>query len=371
MHSRRPLVRHRWLFLLRQLRPVNQHTRHLLHGRDHPMKTCTCHLSSDARVKSASRRSWQLACSVLCLLSLSIAGCKGAKASAARNPAGTLPVGCSMVAHLKPSELGPIGTLFGRLLAAPVSRIKLPGLDLNRGVNEVTFCRLPAPASESLSPEFVMLISGGLPSGFMQQLAEAQHQKAEIDPVARVPVLGHERLWLARRSTDGQFGELVLASNRDSLRTTLVGPAGSYTRDGSSPLAVVMMRGELERISTVASATSTRNADGSRLGVAREVRVNLSPSGDDLTARFVIGDAASAQRLTALVQPALSAFMRQAAGPSSQADVSVSVQDGDTVAHVHLPKGSIESLIQRAIAMKGQIGFAPKPFNAPPSYWEG
>ena len=304
----------------------------------------------------------------LCLLSILAVGCKASGAAARQNSPGTLPEGCSIVAHLKPSELGTLGTLLGRLMSTPVSRIAVPGLDLNHGANEVTFCRLAAPVN-AVSQQFVVLVSGGVKADFMKRVADLQHLTLERDTVARVPVLGHDRLWLARRGSDGESGELVLASQLDVLRATLVGPAGVYTRGDASPFSMVISRGELERITTVASASSTRNADGSRLGVAREVQFNLSPSGDDLTARFVVGDAASARRLTELVQPALASLIRQSAGSFAhdQPDVSVSVEAGDAVARVHLPKGSIESLIQRATAMKGTMGFAQKSLRTPPS----
>jgi hypothetical protein len=294
------------------------------------------------------------------------AGCKSKPDLPAHNPDGALPTGCSVVAQLRPDRLGQAGAALSRLLSAPVGGVQIPGLDLSSGFAELSLCRLgPGSSKDAKAPAhapFVIGVRGGLQADFMSKLAELQHQTLEPDPALGVPVLGRDKLWLARRGVRGESGELVIASDRDALRATLAGPPGAYAGDAASPFFVILGHDELAHITSLASAGAV-DPNGARLD-AREVRLSLSPAQDSLSVRFVLEDAAAAQALAPRVRPVLEAVARQITGGTSAASslsetaVSVVVEGKDVLARVPLPPGSVGSLLERATALKGRIGFS-------------
>lgn len=272
------------------------------------------------------------------------AGCDrhpGAASTARLNAEGTVPPGCVVLADLYPARLGALAASADALMTSPARRhLELAGVDLSRDVRQVTLCQFGATPGNPSAPAFVLLVGGRIPTRLIDTLAAAQSQPMERETIAGLPSLGHDRVWIARRGQP-DAGEMVVASDRALLRTTLVGATGEYQHDRESPLSVTMAESQVQRI--VAGYTGGAT---SPFGSVRQIRFSVPVALDELLIRFTVG--ASPQDLLVAMQPAVTALVKQMMTVGEPApEVKAGIEGSDVVFHVGLPPGALQALATR------------------------
>lgn len=257
-----------------------------------------------------------------------------------------------MVAALDRRAFAQIGDAATRLLevsAAPSA--SLAGLDLRRDIRYLRYCKMPAPAGAAPGKvnSFVVLMSGAIPANAIAAAAAAPNAPAKLQDLDGVSVLATDRVWIARRGSTANDGELVMATNRELLRAALFDQPESYDTDPGFPLSIVMAPSGVRTV-----FASSEQGDASPLATVRRLHIDLQTGAVGVIARFVVGDTDKAHALARDVAPALDALVRKLAGEPAP-KVSIDVADRDVLAHVDLPPGVLQALALR-LNVRGRHG---------------
>lgn len=260
---------------------------------------------------------------------------------AAPSPPGTLPPGCAIAVTLDPVALGPAIDLLGGILKTGSAQGgRIFGIDPKTDLRRITGCKVAGSTRAS----YVVLMSGRISPDLVRSAVSDTRAGLRAETLAGVPVAGGATSWIARRGgPDARDGELVLASDRNLLGASLMGPLATYRLDLGAPFSAVVAGEELLRI--LAGKTGAGETGLDRI---REVNVTLLPGASALSIRALVGDASSAEKLAQSLRPLLSKVIAGLVGPGQdQPEVTATIDGGDLVLQAALPSGTWTTLATR------------------------
>ncbi|MEO5770327.1 MAG: hypothetical protein ABIS92_18365 [Polyangia bacterium] len=278
-------------------------------------------------------------------------------------PSGALPSGCAVAIGMDPAALGPAIEVLGGLIKA-VARTNgaVFGIEPKTHLRRIAACKMPGRATRGHPGRYVILMSGRIPLELVESAVADQRRGFRRETLAGLPIAGGPTSWIARRGSssagaDASAGELVMASDRELLRETLVGPQNSYRLDPDAPFSAVIAGQELRAI-----LATQQGAGDTGLDRIQEVAVTVPPGARVVRIRAFVGDALVSEKLARSLKPLLSNVAASLVGPDrSPPEVTTTVDAGDLILHAELADGSWDAIAARLLP--GKVSGRPLPLS--------
>jgi hypothetical protein len=265
-------------------------------------------------------------------------------------PPGSLPSGCAVAISLDPRTLGSaIDVLGGMLKSGQPKGARIFGIDPKTDLRRITGCKM----SGRTGARYVVLMSGRIPVTLVETAVSDQKLGFKQETLAGIPIAGGPASWIARRGgVETGDGEFVLASDRDLLRASLVGPPAVYRLDLGAPFSVVVAGKEIRN-----RLAGKAGAEDEGLDRIQEVTVTLEPGAGAIAARAYLGDALLSEKLAQSFKPLLSKVAAGLVDPGKGApEVTATIDSGDLILRTELPAGSWATLASRMLPGSSNAG---------------
>jgi hypothetical protein len=265
-------------------------------------------------------------------------------------PAGALPSGCALAVGLDPVALGPaIDVLGGLIKAVARTNDAMLGIDPKTHLRRITGCKMPGRAVRGRAARYVVLMAGRIPPALVENAVADLSMGFRPETMVGLPIAGGPTSWIARRGSgtgaDMGAGELVLASDRELLTATLVGPPTLYRLDPSALFSAVITGQELRSI-----LAAQQSAGDTGLDRVQEVTVSVPSGARAIAIRAFVGDALVSEKLARSLKPLLSNIAASLVGPGqSPPEVTTTIDAGDLILRAELAAGSWNAIAARLL----------------------